>query len=56
MSAYNLGEVIQAWEQEKMTTEQVIGQILLLLQEMQERIYSVEYRMEQYAERVRRLG
>jgi hypothetical protein len=56
MGTYDLSEVIQAWEQERVTTEQAVGQILLLLQEMQERICSVEYRMERYAERVRRLG
>jgi hypothetical protein len=55
MSAYELSEVIQAWEQERITTEQAIGQILLLLREMRERICNVEHRVERYAEHVRRL-
>jgi hypothetical protein len=52
MGTYGLEGVILAWEQGRLTTEQAIGQILLLLQEIEERLRSVEQRLE----RVRRLG
>jgi hypothetical protein len=48
-------DVIQAWDQEQLTTEQVIGQILLLLQELEGRLRATEIRLERCAERVRRL-
>ncbi|MBL7063212.1 MAG: hypothetical protein ISS49_03250 [Anaerolineae bacterium] len=41
MGTCGLEGVIRAWEQEQLTTEQTIGQILLLLQELEER--HVEY-------------
>jgi hypothetical protein len=56
MGTYGLEGVIRAWERGQLTTEQAIGQILLLLQELEERIHSVEHRLERYVERVRRLG
>jgi len=56
MGTYGLEGVIQAWEQGKLTTEQAIGQTLLLLQELKEQLRSVERRLEWYIERVRRLG
>jgi len=56
MGTYGLEGVIQAWERGRLTTEQAIGQILLLLQELDERIHRVEHRLERYVERVRRLG
>jgi len=52
MGTYGLEGVISAWERGQLTTEQAIGQILLLLQEIEERIRSVEQRLE----RARRLG
>jgi hypothetical protein len=55
MGTYGLMDVIQAWDQEQLTTEQVIGQILLLLRELEERLGATERRLERYAERVRRL-
>ena len=42
MSQYNLQQFIKMWAQEKVTTEQAIGQILLQLQELTERIKVVE--------------
>lgn len=56
MGTYGLEGVIRAWEREELTTEQAIGQILLLLQELEERIHGIERRLERYMERVRRLG
>lgn len=55
MGTYGLEGVIRAWEREQLTTEQAIGQILLLLQDIEERIRRVEYRLERYAERIHRL-
>lgn len=55
MGTYGLADVIRAWDQEQLTTEQVIGQILLLLQELEERLGSVEHRLERHLERMRRL-
>ena len=42
MSQYSLPQFIKLWAQEKVTTEQAIGQILLQLQELTERIKAVE--------------
>ena len=52
MGTYGLEGVIRAWEQEQLTSEQAIGQILLLLQELEGRLRDIERRLE----RVRRLG
>jgi hypothetical protein len=42
MSNYNLDELITRWEHEKVTTEQVVGQVLLLLRSMTERVGELE--------------
>jgi len=42
MSQYNLQQFIKLWAQEKITPEQAIGQILLQIQELSERIRHVE--------------
>lgn len=55
MGTYGLEGVLQAWEHEHLTSEQAIGQILLLLQELEERLRSLERRLERYVERARRL-
>lgn len=55
MGTYGLKSVIRAWEQEQLTTEQAIGQILLLLEGLEERLCIIERRLERYVERVRRL-
>jgi hypothetical protein len=56
MGTCGLEGVIRAWERGDLTTEQAIGQILLLLQELDKRIKSMECRLEWYRERVRRQG
>jgi len=55
MGTRGLESVIQAWAREDMTIEQAIGQILLLLQELDERLGRVEQRLEQYREQARHL-
>jgi len=55
MGTYGLEGVVRAWEREQLTTEQAIGQILLLLQEFDERLRSLERRLERYVERAHRL-
>ncbi len=55
MGTYGLEGVILAWERGQLTTEQAIGQILLLLQELEERIHNAERRLERY-KHVRRPG
>jgi hypothetical protein len=42
MSSYSLDELITRWEQEKLTTEQVIGQMLLVLRSLTERVRELE--------------
>jgi hypothetical protein len=44
MSAHPLEKVIELWGLEKLTQEQVLGQILLLLQEIHERLGDLERR------------
>jgi hypothetical protein len=56
MGTYGLESVIQLWEREQLTTEQAVGQILLLLQEFEERLHRLEQRLERYVGRMRRLG
>ena len=46
MSAYGLDEVIQRWKVGKLTVEQAIGQILLLIQERDERLQELEGRVQ----------
>lgn len=45
MSAYELDEVIRLWRVGKLTTEQAIGQILLLIKERDERLQELEGRV-----------
>jgi hypothetical protein len=42
MSAHELEKVIKLWELEKLTVEQAIGQILLLIKERDERLRELE--------------
>ena len=44
MSAYELKDVIHLWDVGKLTEEQVIGQILMLLKELHERLGELERR------------
>ena len=45
MGTYSLEHIIKEWAKDKMTSEQVIGQVLLLIQEIKERIAELEARM-----------
>ncbi|MBK6709667.1 MAG: hypothetical protein IPG51_04890 [Chloroflexi bacterium] len=42
MSAYDLQELIKKWETEKLTSDQAIGQILLQMKEISERMGALE--------------
>ena len=42
MGTYGLQEVIRRWERGKLTTEQAIGQIPLLLLELERRVRELE--------------
>ena len=42
MGTYGLDAVLTAWKTGKLTTEQAVGQILQLLQELEERLVKVE--------------
>ncbi len=42
MSSYSLEEVIKRWERGKLTTEQMMGQIILLIQHLSERVGALE--------------
>ena len=44
MGTYNLDELITLWEREKLTTEQAVGQILLIMRLLSERIRDMERR------------
>ena len=44
MGAHSIEELIKLWETERITQERVIGQILLLLQGLQQQIYELERR------------
>lgn len=45
MSTYGLEEVIRRWERDGLTVEQAIGQILLLLQVIEERLRDLERKL-----------
>lgn len=42
MSTYDLDEMIKRWAQDKLTTEQAVGQILLYLQGVVQRLGKIE--------------
>jgi len=42
MASYSLNELITRWEREKLTTEQAIGQMLLMLRSLTERVRELE--------------
>lgn len=46
MGTYGLQEVIHRWERDKLTTEQAIGQILLLLLELEQRVRKLEQQLQ----------
>jgi hypothetical protein len=45
MGTYAIEHIIKEWSKDNMTSEQVIGQVLLLLQEIKERIAELETRL-----------
>jgi len=47
MNPYELKQILKLWEQETLTVEQAIGQILLHLQSFNERVGQLEQRLEQ---------
>jgi hypothetical protein len=50
MSQYTLEELINRWRQEELTSEQMIGQLLLALAALQQRVRDVERRLPPGAE------
>lgn len=46
MGAYDLDTMLKKWEREELTTEQAVGQILLLLQSISQRVGRVEVTQE----------
>ena len=42
MSAYELDTIVKKWERDELSTEQAIGQILLLLQDISYRVGRLE--------------
>ncbi len=46
MSAYDMDSLLNKWERGTITTEQAIGQTLLLIQGLSQRVGSLERRME----------
>ena len=50
MSQYTLEELINRWRQEELTSEQMIGQLLLALTALQQRVRDVERRLPPSAE------
>jgi len=45
MGAYSLEHIIREWGKGNLTAEQVIGQILLVIQEIQARLARIEARL-----------
>ena len=45
MGTYPLETIIREWKNGKLTTEQTVGQVLLLIQEMQKRMAEIESRL-----------
>lgn len=56
MSAYDLDTMLKKWEREELTTEQAVGQILLLLQSVSQRIGRLEVTQENIRRQERTLG
>ena len=52
MGTLGLEGVIRAWELEQLTTEQTIGQILLLMKEFEERLRDIERKYRQLNKRL----
>lgn len=46
MSAYELSRVLEKWDREELTSEQAIGQLLLLVESLNRRVGAIERRLE----------
>lgn len=53
MGTYGLKGVIQAWDLGKLTTEQAVGQMLLLLEQIYERLAALESKSEQQRRQIK---
>lgn len=56
MSAYDLDTMLKKWEREELSTEQAIGQIMLLLQSISHRVGRLEVAQENNRRQSRPLG
>lgn len=45
MGTYRLEHIILDWKTDRLTTEQAVGQILLLLQQMEQRLGNIETKL-----------
>ncbi|MEZ4734084.1 MAG: hypothetical protein R3E79_43885 [Caldilineaceae bacterium] len=46
MNTYNINEIIKMWEHVEITVDQAIGQLLLHVQELSQRVATLERRLE----------
>lgn len=46
MNTYNISEIIKMWEHVELTVDQAIGQLMLHIQELTQRINTLERRLE----------
>ena len=53
MGTYPLETIIREWTKGNLTNEQAIGQILLLIQELQDRLKEIEARLYRWEQRDR---
>jgi len=56
MGTYGLPELVRRWGREQLTPEQAIGQILLLLAELDKRLQKLERRREPPKQSPRKTG
>ncbi|MEZ4731157.1 MAG: hypothetical protein R3E79_28890 [Caldilineaceae bacterium] len=52
MATYALPELSRRWEHEQITSEQVIGQLILYVTEQQQRLAELEKRLRQLEQRI----
>lgn len=45
MGSYSLGAILQKWEKGELSTEQAVGQTLLVVQELSDRVGNLERRI-----------
>ncbi len=46
MNTYNISEIIKMWEHVELTVDQAIGQLMLHIQELTQRVSTLERRLE----------